>query len=592
VEGLDGLVATAAYQPEPTAAAAARRFVRDTLQTWLISGAAADGNGLVDDAVLLTSELVTNAVVHAGTPVEVTCKLTGGGVEVVVSDGHPTRLVPEPPENEHIPAERTSGRGLLLPAALASAWGVTYGRSAKAVWFRIGQAGSGPELGPGHGSDQENGLRGMLDAGVHVPSDRGLTGLAGQPALAAAMRQTPVRVQAAGASAGNGGHRWPVPPFGEPGYDELLTTTVESARVAVGADAAFAMVPDEDGELRLRAASGSFPSLAGGTAGQAGQPGQAGQAGQAGQTAEMPAAPARASRAGRARLPSRAGLPSKAGLPSRAGLPGKAGQAGLAGLAGQAGQGGASAPSLAEVRAAAGSAPSVLTVPFVVDGRVTGLLSVASGTSDRFRDDEAVRLQQLADRWGPPLERARLGELERVRRGRIGALAQARALLAGSFDPDEVLALAGEAAVPRLAPWCAVLLPSEGMGLRAVYARHVDEERVPALAWLLDRAAEMVAAADPPRQARQGRLGPVRRWSLAVPGLAQAPSGADALAAETAWCFPLGAGTDGTGTGAGMLAVGHRRDERLPSELAELAADLACRIGVALDNARLVSRQR
>jgi anti-sigma regulatory factor (Ser/Thr protein kinase) len=575
VEGLDGLVATAAYQPEPTAAAAARRFVRDTLQTWLISGAAADGNGLVDDAVLLTSELVTNAVVHAGTPVEVTCKLTGGGVEVVVSDGHPTRLVPEPPENEHIPAERTSGRGLLLPAALASAWGVTYGRSAKAVWFRIGQAGSGPELGPGHGSDQENGLRGMLDAGVHVPSDRGLAGLAGQPALAAAMRQTPVRVQAAGASAGNGGHRWPVPPFGEPGYDELLTTTVESARVAVGADAAFAMVPDEDGELRLRAASGSFASLAGGTAGQAGQPGQAGQA------AEMPAAAGRASRAGRARLPSRAGLPGKAGQARQGGL---------------AGQGGTGAPSLAEVRAAAGSAPSVLTVPFVVDGRVTGLLSVASGTADRFRDDEAVRLQQLADRWGPPLERARLGELERVRRGRIGALAQARALLAGSFDPNEVLALAGEAAVPRLAPWCAVLLPSEGMGLRAVYARHVDEELVPALAWLLDRAAEMVAAADPPprqaRQARQGRLGPVRRWSMAVPGLAQAPSGADALAAETAWCFPLGAGTDGTGTGTGMLAVGHRRDERLPSELAELAADLACRIGVALDNARLVSRQR
>src|SRR5215470_11198722 len=140
VEGLDGLVATAAYQPEPTAAAAARRFVRDTLQTWLISGAATAGHGLVDDAV-----------VHAGTQVEVTCKLTDGGVEVVVSDGHPAKLVPEPPENEHIPAERTSGRGLLLPAALASAWGVTYGQSAKAVWFRIGQAGPGLELGPGQG---------------------------------------------------------------------------------------------------------------------------------------------------------------------------------------------------------------------------------------------------------------------------------------------------------------------------------------------------------------------------------------------------------------------------------------------------------
>ena len=77
------------------------------------------------------------------------------------------------------------------------------------------------------------------------------------------------------------------------------------------------------------------------------------------------------------------------------------------------------------------------------------------------------------------------------------------------------------------------------------------------------------------------------RWPLAVPGLERAPRGADALAAETAWCFPLG-----TGNGSGLLAVGHQRDERLPREVAELAADLACRIGVALDNVRLVSQQR
>jgi len=34
-------------------------------------------------------------------------------------------------------AERTNGRGLLLPAALASSWGVSYARTAKAVWFRM-----------------------------------------------------------------------------------------------------------------------------------------------------------------------------------------------------------------------------------------------------------------------------------------------------------------------------------------------------------------------------------------------------------------------------------------------------------------------
>jgi len=580
VEGLDGLVATAAYQPEPTAAAAARRFVRDTLQTWFINGAAIAGHGLVDDAVLLTSELVTNAVVHAGTPVEVTCKLTGGGVEVVVSDGHPARLVPEPPENEHIPAERTSGRGLLLPAALASAWGVTYGRSAKAVWFRIGQPGSGLDLEPG--GEREDGLRPVLDSGIHTVPGRGPEG---QSQLAAARSQAPAAPVRVGAAAPgmNGTHRWPVPPFGEPGYDELLASTVESARAAVGADAAYAMVPDEDGELRLRAAVGRFPSLVSpapdGSAGPdmpAGLEGHTRQAAQAGQAGQDPKA-GRRQRMGRV---GRAGRTSRAQA-RRARMVEQARRAGLLG------QPAVSPPSLAAVRAAAAAAPSVLTVPFVVDGRVTGLLAVESAAADRFRDNEATRLQHLADRWGPTLERARLSELERVRRGRISALAQARGLLAGRVDTDDVLALAGETAVPRLVPWCAVLLPAEGAGLRVVYARHMDEEWSPALAWLLDRVAETAAGAGPPSPpASPARPGPMWRWPLAVPGLAEAPLGADALATETAWCFPLG-----MGNGAGVLAVGHRREERLPRELAELATDLACRIGLALDNARLVSQE-
>jgi len=577
VEGLDGLVATAAYQPEPTAAAAARRFVRDTLQTWLIGGATIAGHGLVDDAVLLTSELVTNAVVHAGTAVEVTCKLAGGGVEVVVSDGHPASLVPEPPEHEHVPAERTSGYGLLLPAALASAWGVTYGQSAKAVWFRIGQAASAAEPRPGQDGDQEDGLRAALDIGFHAVPDRGV---GGQARPVAALRQAPaapVVAGAAAASAGNGVHRWPAPPFGEPCYNELLTSTVESARAAVSADAAYAMVPDEDGELRLRAAVGRFPAPAAATtpaaAGPAGLEGQARTVGQAGQVPQ-------AARTRQAKRTGRASRGGRAGQARRARMVEQARRAGLLG------QPGTSAPSLAVARAAADAAPSLLTVPLVVDGRVTGLLAVASATANKFRNGEAVRLQHFADRWGPTLERARLSELERVRRGRIAALAQARGLLADDLGADDVLSLAGDAAVPRLVPWCAVLLPAEGMGLRVAYARHVDEEWSPALAWLLDRAYETAGTGPSPRPAAPARPCPTWRWSLAVPGLAQAPTGADALAAETAWCFPLG-----IGEGGGLLVVGHRGDERLPREVADLAADLACRIGLALGNARLVNQR-
>jgi hypothetical protein len=536
---------------------------------------------------------VTNAVVHAGTAVEVTCRLADSGVEVVVSDGHPARLVPEPPENEHIPAERTSGRGLLLPAALASAWGVSYGQAAKAVWFRIGPAGAG--AAGGHGS----GAGGTAGHGF-APAT---TGLDGPATLAAALRQAPVTAEADGMVAARGPARWPIPPFGEPAYDELLATAVEAAREAVAADAAYVLVPDEDGDLRLRAATGNLPAagspprparLAGSQAGPARPVIAAGASGPAGQGPGQHRAP-RAGRAAAARADAGDdGLGHGPGVSGRPDVSGPAGASGHPDVSARTGVGnraawvhGPGVGSLAAMRAAAGAAPSVLTVPFVVDGRITGLLAAASATPDRFRDDEAARLQQLADRWGPPLERARLSELERVRRGRIGALAQARELLTAQADRDEMLALAGEAAVPRLAPWCAVLLPGDGTGLRTVYARHMEQDLSAPLAWLLDRVADAAGAAQLiPRPARAARPAALARWLLAVPGVAHAPPRADALAADAAWCFPLGADAS-----AGLLTVGHRRDERLPREVAELTADLASRIGVALGHARLVSQQ-
>jgi anti-sigma regulatory factor (Ser/Thr protein kinase) len=144
LEARDDLVATAAYQPEPAAAAAARRFVRDTLRLWNLSGRSARQDALVDDAVLLTSELVTNAVLHAGTPVQVTCRLVGdqpdAAVEIAVLDRRPAQLHTDLQYSAAEAAERTNGRGLQLPAELASAWGVTYARAAKAVWFRLGIA--------------------------------------------------------------------------------------------------------------------------------------------------------------------------------------------------------------------------------------------------------------------------------------------------------------------------------------------------------------------------------------------------------------------------------------------------------------------
>jgi anti-sigma regulatory factor (Ser/Thr protein kinase) len=469
-------VASAAYQPEPKAAAAARRFVRDTLQAWVVTGAA-DGHGLVDDAVLLTSELVTNAVVHAGTPVQVTCRLADGAVEVVVSDGHPGRLVPEAPEREAVPSERTGGRGLLLPAALASAWGVAYGRASKAVWFRLALDGASSELGAGPGGDG--------DAASELADAIGVTA-----ALAAALR-APESLAVAPPPASPS-------PFmaaaADSGYQRLLAGAVESARIAVGADAAFAMMPDEDGDLRLRAAAGNM--------------------------------------------------------------------------------------SLADGESAPGAA-SMITVPFVVDGQVTGLLAVASAAPGRFGDPESARLQWLADRSGPGLQRAWLAELERLRRGRIAALTQARGLLSGGHGRDEILELAGRAAVPGLAPWCAVLLLDGEPVLRTCYARHIMDPLASALPWLLDRVCQMTA---PDFSAGRGAAPrPGRRWPLVLGDTDGAPPGVAELAAGVAWCFPLGE----PGDAAGVLVLGDGGQDRLPRDVAALAADLAWRIGLALNRAGL-----
>ncbi|MFF4830399.1 SpoIIE family protein phosphatase [Streptomyces sp. NPDC001315] len=119
----------------------ARALVRAALGEWAdrgLPGTAHLTDRLADDATLVVSELVTNAVVHAGTDVELVCRLEepAGAVVVEVSDQHPSRA---PRDGGTEPAYETPeyGRGLRLVATLAEAWGVTYRRGAKTVWARL-----------------------------------------------------------------------------------------------------------------------------------------------------------------------------------------------------------------------------------------------------------------------------------------------------------------------------------------------------------------------------------------------------------------------------------------------------------------------
>ena len=109
---------------ELAAPGVARRFVASVLRGVIRP---AD----IEVVVLLTSEVVTNAVIHAGTPVDLVVRGVGGGVQIEASDGT-QRL----PAAVVAPATSESGRGMTMVATLAEDWGVTRTATGKTVWFR------------------------------------------------------------------------------------------------------------------------------------------------------------------------------------------------------------------------------------------------------------------------------------------------------------------------------------------------------------------------------------------------------------------------------------------------------------------------
>jgi serine phosphatase RsbU (regulator of sigma subunit)/anti-sigma regulatory factor (Ser/Thr protein kinase) len=485
-DGAD-FTARASLAPEPTAPSRARSFTRGALRAWGLPDA------VVDDAVLLVSELVANAVQHAGTELEVHVRLapeTSPGVEIQVTDQHPARALPATTTSPgNADAER--GRGLLLPSALASVWGVTYTAAAKTVWFRLpvpGRDGPGAAAGTTMDGTTGDGAAGAPDTGT----GRGTVGWGG----------------AGWDSAGRDGDarrpKLPQRGLGNLDFDELVRRTVEAARDSVSADAAYALLADEDGELRVRAT---------------------------------------------------VGVAAPESLTAPPGL----------------------------VVLYSGDARSQLSVPFLVDGRVTGVLGVGAADGGVFTDEDSRRLQGVADRVAMSLERLRLSELERVRRGRVAFLAEASELLSTTLDQRQAIALTAQLMVPRLAAWCAVFLSEAAGELRTAYVWHEDEARIDDLASLLGDLA--------PPSLHRVMAGHGTSWSLAV--VSGAGSKIARMASDAAWCFPLTA----RGRGLGMVVIGRPRGDRRwadpPSrESLGLAEDLTRRAALALDNARLYERQQ
>ena len=105
----------------------ARRALRELLRQCGRGGGS-------DTAELLTSELVTNALVHTDRDAVLTATVGPDGLRVEVRDftsRRPRMRVPDADTG-------TSGRGLLLVQSLADAWGVCVHGVGKAVWFELG----------------------------------------------------------------------------------------------------------------------------------------------------------------------------------------------------------------------------------------------------------------------------------------------------------------------------------------------------------------------------------------------------------------------------------------------------------------------
>ena len=118
---------------DASSVAAARRLVRGQLASDSAGAARrSDREEMIDAATLLLSELVTNAIVHARTNVEVHLVIDDLMLRAEVSDGNPA--LPEPRRPNGL---NGTGRGLQLIDRLASRWGVQTSDAGKTVWFEL-----------------------------------------------------------------------------------------------------------------------------------------------------------------------------------------------------------------------------------------------------------------------------------------------------------------------------------------------------------------------------------------------------------------------------------------------------------------------
>ncbi len=135
-DGEDGESAVIVVADDLAAVAAARAHLGEVAASWLLTD--------LPTLELVATELITNAILHAGSrPVVRLAHLGDGCVRIEVADEAPQRPVQIVPYDQH-----TRGLGLHIVDALCESWGVTEpGPSSKVVWatMRLERNGVAPD---------------------------------------------------------------------------------------------------------------------------------------------------------------------------------------------------------------------------------------------------------------------------------------------------------------------------------------------------------------------------------------------------------------------------------------------------------------
>lgn len=553
------------FAADARSVADARSFARTSLDEWGV-------RELTDPVVLVVSELMTNAVVHAGTAAQLVLRLDPHSLRVEVEDLHPARVLPMGTEQPNDDAER--GRGLLITSALASAWGVDYGTSSKRVWLRF-EREEQPSRVAAHvdGADEQDGPDDCV--AVVALSPQGTVSSWNEDAVRMFGWQ-PGEVL---------GRRFDVLLDRKPGDHLPDDVTGPAARhgwqgiyavqhkagSSLGVFASHSVLADGKGSVALLVPSRNrglleHPHAHTGAA----HPEQDLLGLRDDVLARLPlqdylALVVERSRdrvsADAAYLLMLRDLDDDFEVTAVSGLADGLRGSRVAGRAAGAPDGGLPRLPLVLTDLSDGDVPllagtglrSLVVVPALAEGRVVGALAAASLRPSGFTADEGVLLQRIAGSIAIVTDRARLQASERERRGWLSFLAEAGDLLAGSLDQEMTLMVTGQIVVPQLAMWCAVHLDDERGRPVLVQIWHEDE-----------------------------RLTDPLRSVLEVTALDQLTDSDDAILQGALLSIPLVA----RGRRFGFLTLGRARGDPLRGETLLVAESIARRVALAVDNAR------